>query len=127
MSGNIAKKWQEQANYDLETANSMLESSRYLYVLFCCQQAIEKILKAVIVVKKNEMPPRSHQLIRLAEFAEITLEEDSADFFRELSNYYIHSRYPDTLEIAGELLDRTQTEKVLVKSKEVFQWLKLML
>lgn len=37
--------WEEIATYDLETAEAMLASGRYLYVVFMCQQAIEKLMK----------------------------------------------------------------------------------
>jgi len=50
--------WVDQAQYDLDTARAMLASGRYLYVLFCCQQAVEKALKAAIVRKTGELPPR---------------------------------------------------------------------
>lgn len=45
----------------------MLASGRYLYVVFCCQQAVEKALKAVIVRKTGALPPRVHNLLRLAD------------------------------------------------------------
>jgi len=32
--------WKDAAIYDLETAEAMLDSGRYLYVVFMCQQAI---------------------------------------------------------------------------------------
>jgi len=36
--------WIEISDYDLDTAEAMLESKRYLYVGFMCHQAIEKQL-----------------------------------------------------------------------------------
>ena len=38
--------WIEISDYDLDTAEAMLGSTRYLYVGFMCHQAIEKIFKA---------------------------------------------------------------------------------
>ena len=38
--------WIEMSDYDLETADAMLVTGRYLYVGFMCHQIIEKILKA---------------------------------------------------------------------------------
>jgi uncharacterized protein YeeX (DUF496 family) len=35
--------WIELSDYDLETAEAMLKSKRYLYVGFMCHQTIEKI------------------------------------------------------------------------------------
>ena len=57
--------WLEISQYDLDTANSMLESKRYLYVGFMCHQAIEKILKGVYASKLEKVPPRLHNLARL--------------------------------------------------------------
>ena len=40
------KYWTELSEYDMKTAEAMLQSKRYLYVGFMAHQAIEKILKA---------------------------------------------------------------------------------
>ena len=37
--------WVEMSDYDVETADAMLATGRYLYVGFMCHQTIEKILK----------------------------------------------------------------------------------
>ena len=37
--------WLDIAQYDLGVAESMLKSGRWLYTVFCCQQAIEKLVK----------------------------------------------------------------------------------
>jgi HEPN domain-containing protein len=66
---DLSQQWVERARYDLDTADAMFKAGRFLYVLFCCQQAIEKALKAVIVKKTGELPPRIHNLLRLAETA----------------------------------------------------------
>ena len=40
------KNWISLAEYDLETARHMQKTGRYLYVIFMCHIALEKILKA---------------------------------------------------------------------------------
>ena len=50
----IVGHWVERARYDLETAKAMLECQRYLYVAYMCQQAIEKIIKAIIAQQEKE-------------------------------------------------------------------------
>lgn len=42
---DLSREWAERAQYDLDTADAMFKAGRYLYVLFCCQQAVEKVLK----------------------------------------------------------------------------------
>lgn len=59
--------WLDIAEYDFETAQSMLKTKRYLYVGFMCHQVIEKSLKACYAPFKNEVPPYSHNLTQLAE------------------------------------------------------------
>ncbi|MEW6185460.1 MAG: HEPN domain-containing protein [Thermodesulfobacteriota bacterium] len=60
---SAADRWEEQARYDVDTARAMMESGRYLYVLFCCQQAVEKMLKALIAQRTNEFPIISRPVI----------------------------------------------------------------
>ena len=94
----VPEQWAEQARYDLDTAQAMLDSGRLLYVLFCCQQAVEKMLKGVIAKRTNEFPPRLHNLMRLAEHAGLELDADQVALMRELSGYYIQTRYPGEIE-----------------------------
>ena len=49
--------WVDIADYDLKTAEAMLETGRFLYVGFMCHQAIEKMLKGYYVFVRNEQPP----------------------------------------------------------------------
>ena len=124
---SASKQWTEQAIYDLDTARAMLDSGRYLYVLFCSQQAVEKALKAVIVRRTNDFPPRLHNLLRLAEIADIKMEAGREDFLGELSGYYIQSRYPEDIASLGQHASREIAQDALVKTEEVIEWLFSML
>jgi len=42
--------WIDIANYDIDTAEAMYQTGRWLYVAFMCHQAIEKTLKPIGVV-----------------------------------------------------------------------------
>ena len=101
-----SKHWTEQARYDLDTARAMFNSGRHLYVLFCCQQAVEKALKSLISQRIKEFPPRIHQLIRLSEIAGLEMDESRIEFLRELSSYYIQSRYPEEMENLSSLIGK---------------------
>ena len=101
----------------------MFEAGRYLYVLFCCQQAVEKMLKSVIVERTDELPPRIHQLARLAEVGGVAVDEKQVDFLREPSAYYIPTRYPE--EVTNLALDvkEEKARQVLSQCREFIQWL----
>jgi HEPN domain-containing protein len=111
---DAAEKWAAQSLYDIETAKAMLATGRYLYVLFCCQQAVEKMLKALIAQRTRELPPRLHNLMRLAEFASLTIPEDTAHLFRRLTDFYIASRYPEELEEVDWSVDSSQIQQTYV-------------
>lgn len=120
-----AESWMEQAQYDLDTARAMLDSGRHLYVLFCCQQAVEKMLKAVITLRTKTFPPRIHNLIRLAQAAALDLDEESMQFFRELSSYYIQTRYPEEIPELAAGISEDLARRILRRTEERIQWLNL--
>ena len=62
----ITRKWLDRVTYDLETAKAMLQTKRYIYVVFMCQQPIEKCLTAVLAHKGEEVVP-IHNLRRLCD------------------------------------------------------------
>jgi HEPN domain-containing protein len=119
---DVARQWAERAQYDLDTADAMCKAERYLYVLFCCQQAMEKALKAVIVRRTGELPPRIHNLLRLAEVAKIESDNERMRFLGELSGYYIQSRYPEEIRAAGSTIGRELAQQVLGKTEQMTEW-----
>lgn len=113
------KYWVDLARYDIETAEAMYRSGRYLYVLFTCEQAVEKMLKAAVVNTTGKFPPKTHDLVRLAELAEVDFEPDGKEFLGKLLFYYIQSRYPQ------EVHDVTEgtAKECLERTKEITTWL----
>jgi HEPN domain-containing protein len=93
--------WMDRVDYDLETARAMLKAGRYLYVVFMCQQAVEKTVKAILAFQNKEIKP-IHHISRLAELAGILHEfdQETLTFIENLSGYYLNARYikrPSTL------------------------------
>jgi HEPN domain-containing protein len=117
--------WIELARYDLETASAMLDSGRYLYVAFTCQQAIEKLLKSLFVKKHNCTPPYTHNLIRLCEGVGLMTElsESRLAFIEQLCSYYIQSRYSEELQSLSSALTQEKTSALYSAAKELFAWL----
>ena len=114
--------WVKLAEYDLGTAEDMIRSVRYLYVLFGCQQAIEKMLKAFVVQETKEFPPKTHDLIKLVEITGLTVDEKKKEFMKKLSYYYIETRYPAELEDIIVEIDEALAKEYLETTKEVFKW-----
>ncbi len=118
-------EWLEIAAEDLDAAEAMLRSGRYLYAGFEAQQAAEKALKAVLQ-EAVRVPPKIHNLVTLAREADLVVEE-LVDRLATLSAYYIATRYP---EVRKELSRRTTVEvaqSLLDTAREVLAWAKYIL
>lgn len=116
--------WLERAKYDLETAKAMLDAGRYIYVAYTCQQAVEKILKAIIAQKGKENMP-IHNLNRLAESAELSeeLAAERVNLLAELTAYNIEARYGDYKESLSEVVNVQKAQMLYSQTQELFQWL----
>ncbi|MCK4605309.1 MAG: HEPN domain-containing protein [Deltaproteobacteria bacterium] len=121
---NIVAHWVERAEYDLDTAKAMLDTGRYLYVGYMCQQAAEKLLKAIIAQQNKENLP-IHNLSRLVEVAEIKnhLNSEQFNFLAELTPYCIEARYGDFKESLSEIINEQKAKEVYAKTQEIFKWL----
>jgi HEPN domain-containing protein len=122
-----SREWAERAQYDLDTANAMFRAGRHFYVLFCCQQAVERALKAVMVQKTGELPPRLRHLLRLAEAAEVELGQGEIHFLATLSGFYIQSRSPEGIRVPGETVTQEWAREILRKTEETVKWVLSML
>jgi HEPN domain-containing protein len=123
--------WEDVAEYDLETAEAMLNSGRYLYVVFMCQQAVEKITKGLFVLNNGEEPPRTHNILSV--FEKIQFKgtqsippklDEYKEFFEELLAFYISERYPSYKEKISTTIDQKNAHEILIKTQEVFSWLR---
>ena len=52
--------WLDIAAYDIETAEAMYQTGRWLYVAFMCHQVIEKTIKAYWCATQPEDPSYTH-------------------------------------------------------------------
>ena len=91
-----------------------------------CQQAIEKILKAIIIEIKSVAPPFSYNLRRLSEIAGIDheLAEEQINFLDNLSPFCVAARYPAYKNKMATIATKTVSAMYLAQTKEMFQWLK---
>jgi len=120
------KYWIELSDYDLETAEAMLKSRRFLYVGFMCHQTIEKAFKAYFTVLKSDVAPYSHSLSYLAkkgEFYELFSEEQK-DFIDQIEPLNIEARYPSHKERLLKSLTESKCIEIIEKTKEIQEWIK---
>jgi HEPN domain-containing protein len=119
--------WVDIAEYDLKTAEAMLETGRWLYVVFMCQQAIEKLCKGLYVLYEDDNVPRVHAISQiLSKFKsklKIPIVSEKFTFYNKLTSFYLEGRYPEYKDKLSKLLDQEEAKAILEKAKEEFAWL----
>jgi HEPN domain-containing protein len=116
--------WLDIAEYDLETARAMQHSGRFLYTVFMCQQALEKLLKAIHIHQKGEEAPRTHNLSYLFELLDLPEDTEYLQTMTRLTAYYIKGRYPTYKQKLSQMLDKKASQVFLDETQEIYQWLK---
>ncbi|MDQ3004938.1 MAG: HEPN domain-containing protein [Chloroflexota bacterium] len=116
--------WIALTDYDLETARHMLTTGRYLYVVFLCHLALEKILKAHVAEVTQSLPIKTHDLIYLVKKSELELSQQHLDFIGKINTASIPTRYPDDLQRSLKEYPESVAKKYLTETTELIQWLK---
>jgi HEPN domain-containing protein len=94
----LIQLWINNADDDFEVMISMFEAKRYNWTLFIGHLVIEKLLKAYYLKASGNYPPQTHNLLRLAELADINPEDDFRVFLLNVTAFNISGRYDDYKE-----------------------------
>lgn len=118
--------WSGISDYDLDTADAMFRTGRWLYVGYMCHQTIEKIFKAYWSKNKEEPAPFSHNLINIAQSCGLgqLLSEEQKSFVGELMPLNVEARYPSYKDAIGSALSEEKCKELLSKTRELQQWVK---
>ena len=102
------EEWLKQAQYDLETADGLFEIKRYIYCVFICHLALEKMLKGLYLAKTGKEPPKIHNLMYFVEKAKPNLSLNTEKFLVMLDEVSIPTRYPDELKELLSIITRKE-------------------
>jgi HEPN domain-containing protein len=119
--------WLKKATDDFIGADALFEKRLWSLAAFYCHQAIEKLVKGLYTFYIDDGYPRTHNIVVIANKIEdklsITISEEHYEFFRDLSHYYLNTRYEDYKLIIYKSLNKQNTKLVLEKTREAFTWL----
>lgn len=126
MIDNKVKYWIEISEEDLETAEILFSKNKYLYAGYFLQQSVEKILKAYYQMTKDDLPPRTHNLVYLAEITGLIneLKGEKENILYALNPLNIETRYPEYREKISKSLTKIRLSKILDETKEFHEWIK---
>ncbi|MFH0980834.1 MAG: HEPN domain-containing protein [Planctomycetota bacterium] len=116
--------WVASAEEDFAAAHSLFDKGHLRHALFFAHLALEKMLKAHVTQKTAKVPPRTHNLLRLAELAGLVLEPVREVFLRGFGVYQLEGRYPDSAQVS---LDLETARGELSGAWEMLEWFKTQL
>lgn len=118
--------WIELADYDIETAQAMYDTKRWLYVGFMCHQVLEKAMKAYWCATKPEDPPYTHNLMSLYQSSNLVklMSEEQVMFISQMMPMNIEARYPSYKEKMFKNLTPENCKQMLDTTIEILLWIK---
>ncbi|MFP4604394.1 MAG: HEPN domain-containing protein [Bacteroidales bacterium] len=123
----LIKYWIDSSDDDYETMIAMFDSKRFSWSLFIGHLMIEKLLKAYYVKVKSDYPPFIHNLLRLAEKAELSLTDDIKKQLVTITAFNINARYDDYKMSFKKKCTTEFTEEWVEKLKELRLWIKTLI
>ncbi len=110
-------EWLRVAEHDMAAAAGLENLELWPGAAYFCQQAVEKLLRALLVEQDRD-PPRIHDLVELADLARIALSHDQRLFLTRLSDHAVRSRYP------GAEYGETHVRSLVRETQEFYIWLR---
>lgn len=124
-----ARRWFQQALYDLKATRWNIEGEFYDTACFIAQQAGEKALKSILYFlgsrRKALMTHSTVEMVREAGL-KINSMRDLLDDARELDLHYIPSRYPNGIPSGypHQFYGKKNADQALVAAEKVFNSVK---
>lgn len=116
------ENWWKQAEIELKAAESNLSEYPFLTATLS-QQAVEKGLKALYILKLHESPPKTHDLTLLCD--KLKTPAKIRKIGEELTPPYMFSRYPNvTQTIPAFFYSKENAKQFLELAKEAMVWIK---
>ena len=117
--------WLDIATEDLDLAEFLFTSKRWLYSAFMCHQVIEKMLKAYWTATCDDVPPYIHEHKRLAELCGLyeQMNDEQHYFIEEIRPMNIEARYPDYKRSVANSLNEEKIKKIVEQTKQMQQWI----
>lgn len=117
--------WLNESKENFDTAQILYRNNKFLETAFFCQLSTEKMLKAFIAKRTETMPPKIHNLLSLANKANLDneLSESQLEFLTDLNPFQLEGRYPGDREILLKKTPKSEFAGLLKRTEVELQWL----
>jgi HEPN domain-containing protein len=112
--------WLESSKEDLDAAVTLFNNHKFRHALFFAHLAVEKILKAHVTKAMADVPPRTHDLLRLVDLAGLTITDLQRTFLARVQRYCTEGRYPNILP---EAPSEEAANNLIQEARDICLWL----
>jgi HEPN domain-containing protein len=117
--------WLSSADKDWDVLLHLMKGRKYVHALFFGHLYLEKISKALWVQNNTEnYPPKTHNLLKLLNEANIVLSEEDQLFLLKLNKYQIEGRYPEDIETLYTITHKELATEYTKTIKHLQLWLR---
>jgi HEPN domain-containing protein len=107
-------------HFSREVALELVGNNRFRHGLYFAHLALEKILKALVCKETQDLASKIHNLIGLAQIANIALTTEQFNTLADMNTFNIEGRYPDSTKTK---LTMKEAQEFMERAREVFKWL----
>lgn len=119
----IVRYWIETAEENFASMKRIFSADEYVWALFIGHLVIEKLLKASCAKYCGPDVPKTHDLLRLADRAGISISPKQQDLFDRLTTFQAEVRYPDIRYNLYKKADREFVRRYMEDVTELREWL----
>lgn len=117
--------WLDSAAHDWDTAANLYAAGKKDWCLFIGHLVLEKTLKAIFVQNNdNRLPPKTHNLVKLAEGSHIVLTEAQRFLLDEINDFNLEVRYPQFKNEFYKKCTQPFTDHYFKQIEGMAQWLR---
>lgn len=112
--------WRDGAKEDWEFGEDAIQRAKTRPGLFFIHLALEKMVKAHVVKTTKNIPPKIHDLKRLADIGKLNVNQEQIRIIGRINRFNLEGRYPDALDPPPSL---QEAQAYLKQAREIYQWL----
>jgi len=119
--------WIDSSDKDFKTMQDLYQTNNNSWALFMGHLVIEKLLKALYILRTNDIPPLIHDLRRLSEKSGLELEPERKMMLDTITRFNIKARYDEYKQNFYSLCTDEFTKYWIGNIIEIRLWVKSML
>jgi HEPN domain-containing protein len=120
----LVEYWVKAADLDFPVMENLFKCGNYVWSLYIGHLIVEKILKAFFSNVMDFTPPKTHNLVKLAEISGLTNDAEKLKLLDEINEFNIGAIYPDKKFELYKKCGKEFTESYLLNIKELYFWIK---